>query len=415
MSPDQSVVITGMGACSPAGFGCDALEALLRSGECRVAPITRFDASAYRSVVAAEVPTEVEEHAIQAGRAVCLPVSSRYGLAALYGLGAIAEALHSSGLSQGDFVAPDIGLIVGGSTAGTFEAEHALLSHPDDKSYFDRVPADRFLLSPVGSTASILAHSLAVSGSVSTISTACSSAANAIGTAMTWLRSGRCSRVIAGGSDALCRLTHAGFNSLSLVDPARPLPFDARRGGMCIGEGAAFFVLETADGAAARGARPLARLAGFGAVSEAHHLVQPRGDGEGAAAAMRLALLDAGIEPERVDYINAHGTATPHNDLAEARGIRSLFGHRADSLPVSSTKSQIGHLLGASGAVELAACVLAMQHDFLPPTSGWSERDAEIPLDDFVPGRARPYEPGVILSNSFAFGGNDASLCLERA
>ena len=414
MRPSQSVVITGMGVCSPAGFGCDALEALLLSGECRVAPITRFDASAYRSEVAAEVPSDAEAQAILAGRAVGLPVTPRYGRAALYGLGAVAEAVHGAGLCREDLVGPEVALIVGGSTAGTFEAEGPLLTHPDDESYFERVPADRFLLSPVGSTASVLAHCLGVIGPVSTVSTACSSAANAIGTALAWLRSGRCSRVIAGGSDALCRLTHAGFNSLSLVDPERPLPFDARRTGMCIGEGAAFFVLETSERAAARGAQVLARLAGFGAVSEAHHLVQPRGDGEGAAAAMRLALLDAGIEPERVDYINAHGTATPHNDLAEARGIRSLFGSRAATLPVSSTKSQIGHLLGASAAVELAACVLGMQSDFLPPTSGWSERDAEIPLDDFVPGRARKQQLEVIISNSFAFGGNDASLCLER-
>ncbi len=414
MSRECSVVITGMGVCSPAGFGSDALATLLRSGECRVAPITRFDVSGYRSSVAAEVPAEAEAEAVRAGRSVGLQVSARYGRAALYGLGALAEALQSAGLAGEDFAEPSLGLVFGGSTAGTLEAEGPLLSDPDDGSYFDRVPADRFLLSPVGSTASVLAHVLGVTGPVSTVSTACSSAANALGTAMFWLRSGRCTRVIAGGSDALCRLTHAGFNSLSLVDPTRPLPFDARRAGMSIGEGAAFFVLEDSQRARASGARPLAQLSGFGAISEAHHLVQPRGDGAGAAAAMRLALLDAGIEPQRVDYINAHGTATPHNDLAEARGVASLFRGRATDLPVSSTKSQIGHLLGASAAVELAACVLALQHDFLPPTSGWQERDPEIPLEDFVPGRARNQQAEVVLSNSFAFGGNDASLCVER-
>ena len=414
MSSDRAVVITGMGVCSPAGFGSDALRSLLRTGECRVAPITRFDVSGYRSSVAAEVPEEAEAAAIQAGRLVGVQVTPRYGRAALYGLGALAEALESAGLAGEDFAEPSLGLVFGGSTAGTLEAEEPLLNGPEEGDYFDRVPADRFLLSPVGSTASILAHVLGMTGPVSTVSTACSSAANALGTAMSWLRSGRCTRVIAGGSDALCRLTHAGFNSLSLVDPRRPLPFDVRREGMSIGEGAAFFVLEDSQRARARGARLLAQLSGFGAISEAHHLVQPRADGEGAAAAMRAALLDAGVDPQRVDYINAHGTATPHNDLAEARGIAALFGARAVDLPVSSTKSQIGHLLGASAGVELAACVLALQHGFLPPTSGWEERDPEIPLEDFVPGQARAQQVEVILSNSFAFGGNDASLCLER-
>ena len=412
MSRSRSVVITGMGVCSPAGFGSNALEAVLRSGECRVAPITRFDARAYRSSVAAEVPDAARAQGVEVGRAMGLHVTSRYGRAALYGLAAVAEALSSAGLGAEDCVDPAVGLVFGGSTAGTLEAEAPLLDHPDETSYFARVPAGQFLLSPVGSTAAILAHSLGLIGPVSTVSTACSSAANALGTAMGWLRAGRCSRVIAGGADALCRLTHAGFNSLSLVATDRPLPFDARRSGMTLGEGAAFFVLETGERAAARGARPLAELSGFGALSEAHHLVQPRGDGAGAAAAMRLALLDAGVEAQRVDYINAHGTATAHNDLAEARGVRTLFG--ASAPPLSSTKSQIGHLLGASAAVELAACVLALQHEFLPPTSGWAERDPEIPLDDFVPGVARAQRSEVILSNSFAFGGNNASLCLER-
>ncbi len=414
MKSPRSVVITGMGVCSPAGYGAPALEALLRSGECRVAPITRFDASAYRSSVAAEVPDDALERALHAGHSVGLPVTARYGRAALYGLAAVAEALQSAGLGADELGGSDVGLLFGGSTAGTLEAEEGLLRDADDASYFDRVPANDFLLSPVGSTAAILAHSLGVVGPVSTVSTACSSAANALGTAMSWLRSGRCSRVIAGGSDALCRLTHAGFNSLSLVAPERPLPFDARRVGMTIGEGAAFFVLETAERASARGSSGLAQLSGFGAVSEAHHLVQPRGDGSGAAAAMRQALLDAGVETGRVDYINAHGTATPHNDLAEARGVRALFGEGTSVPPVSSTKSQVGHLLGASAALELAACVLAMQGDFLPPTSGWEERDPEVPLDDFVPGQARAQQAEVMLSNSFAFGGNDASLCLER-
>ena len=414
MSAADGIVISGLGVVSPAGFGAGPFEALLRSGECRVGPITRFDASQYRSQAAAQVPDGIEEDAAACGRAVGLPMTRRFGRAALYGMAAVAEAIESAGLHASDFEHPSSGLLFGGSTAGTPEAEAPLLELAEGQQYWDATTADRFLLGPVGSTAVILAHRLGMGGPVSTISTACSSASNAVGTAMHWLRAGRCSRVIAGGADALCQLTHAGFNSLSLVAPERPLPFDARRQGMCIGEGAAFFVLEAESSARARGAEPLARLAGFGAYSEAHHLVQPRGDGEGAATAMRRALADAGVDAARVGYINAHGTATPHNDIAEARGIGLVMGSRARRLPVSSTKSQVGHLLGASGAVELVACTLGLQGGFLPPTSGWAEADPEIALEDFVADAARPQQVDVLLSNSFAFGGNNASLCVER-
>ncbi|HCP46820.1 MAG TPA: beta-ketoacyl-[acyl-carrier-protein] synthase family protein, partial [Deltaproteobacteria bacterium] len=235
----------------------------------------------------------------------------------------------------------------------------------DGEGFWREVSNLQLLLAPVGSTADILAAGMGLGGPVTTISTACSSATNAIGQAMRWIRSGRCTRVIAGGADSLTRLTHAGFNSLSLVDRERPLPFDARRDGMVIGEGAAFFVLEDEARARARGAQLHGRVLGYGAIAEAHHLVQPRGDGDGAARAMGLALADAGVETDRVDYINAHGTATPHNDAAEGRGIVSVLGRRSQAVPVSSTKSQVGHLLGASGAVELAACVVAMNEGFL--------------------------------------------------
>jgi len=246
---------------------------------------------------------------------------------------------------------------------------------------------------------------------VTTISTACSSATNAIGQALHWLRAGRVDRVLAGGADAHCRLTHAGFCALSLVAPERPLPFDARRQGMVIGEGAAMFVLEREEDARARGATVLARILGFGNIAEAHHLVPPRDDGEGAARAMAMALRDAGVTADRVGYINAHGTATIQNDLSEARGIRTVFGAAAERVPVSSTKSQIGHLLGASGAVELAAVVLGMNGGFVPPCAGYEESDPDIALD-IVAGTARAASVEVALSNSFAFGGNDSSLCV---
>lgn len=407
MSRDR-VVVTGFGVVTPIGVGVAAFERGLRSGRCGVGPIERFDASEYRSSVAFEVKEPVGlSH--RAG----VPFTSRYGRAAAFALAALDEATASAGLHRDDLAGGLTALAFGGSTAGMLEAEGGLLELPEGADYWADADPMVFLGTPVGTTADILARAAGLRGPISTISTACSSATNAVGQGLRWLQAGRADRVIAGGSDALCRLTHAGFCALNLVAQERPLPFDVRREGMVIGEGAALFVLEREADALARGATPLAHLLGFGNVAEAHHLVQPKEDGEGAARAMAAALSDAGVEPGRVDYVNAHGTATIQNDLAECRGVHRVFGARAAGMPVSSSKSQVGHLLGASGAVELAAVVLGMQGGFVPPTAGWQEADPDIDIDP-VPGVARDAAVGVALSNSFAFGGNDSSLCVAH-
>jgi len=406
-----NVVITGHGVVSAIGSGRAAFAAGLQAGACGVAPIQRFDASAYRSQVAAEVHEDLRSGAWRAwAEASGVPLTERRGRAAGFALSALAEALAEAGLHVGDLANPATGLAFGGSTAGMPEAEGGLLD--SDGDYWAEADPTVFLSTPVGSTAAVLARALRVGGPVTTISTACSSATNAIGLGLNWLRRGYCDRVVVGGSDAHCRLTHAGFCSLSLVAPERPLPFDARRQGMVIGEGAAFFVLESEETARARGAGVIGQLLGFGNGAEAFHLVQPRADGAGAASAMGTALDDAGLAADAVDYVNAHGTATPANDVSEAAGVHRVFGGRAASLPVSSTKSQVGHILGASGAVELAAVLAAMAGGFLPPTAGWAERDEAIDLDT-VP-TSRPGDVGVALSNSFAFGGNDSSVCVAH-
>ncbi len=402
-----AVVVTGMGVVSPIGVGLREFEVGLRAGRCGVGTVTRFDASEYRSQAAAEIREDVRREA--AG----IPQTARYGRTAQYALAALAEAVDGAGLHRDDLAGSRTALAFGGSTAGMPEAEGDLLGLGEDEDFWTVAPPPRWLSTPVGTTAGVLAHATAIRGPTSTISTACSSATNAIGQALRWLRSGRVDRVLAGGSDAHCRLTHAGFCALSLVAPERPLPFDARRQGMVIGEGAAMFVIEREDDARARGARVLGRLLGFGNVAEAHHLVQPRDDGAGAARAMRAALADAGLEPSRVGYVNAHGTATVQNDLSEARGIAAVFGDDAGDLPVSSTKSQVGHLLGASGAVELAAVLCGLNGGFLPPCAGWEQPDPEFDLD-VVAGVAREASVEVVLSNSFAFGGNDSSLCVAH-
>ena len=408
MTGRPEVVITGMGVVTALGVGLSEYERGLRAGACAVGEIDLFDASAYRSSVAGQIRGDVRTGVMRdASRRSGIPLRSRYGRTAAFGLAALAEALADAGLHRDDL--RDAGVALGTCTAGTPEAETALLDRPDDGQIWSSVPPSRLLTTPVGTTTDFLARTARVRGPVTTISTACSSSTNAIGLGSLWIRAGRCSRVVVGGADALCRLTHSGFNSLGLVAPERPLPFDARRQGMVIGEGAGVLILEDGRTARARGARIRGRVAGFGNIAEAYHLVQPDPSGAGAARAMSAALRDGGVVPDAVGYINAHGTATPHNDVAEARGIRTLVGAR--DVPVSSTKSQTGHLLGASGAVELIAALLGQAAGFFPPTSGWEEADPEIDIDP-VPGVGRDGTFGLFLSNSFAFGGNDSSLCI---
>jgi len=414
---DRSARITGLGAITSIGIGLDAYREGLLAGACGVGPVTGWDASEYRSKAAAEIREVVQTSAMRAAAEACgLPLQDRYGKAALFALAALAEALHDAGLHTSDLQDGRTGLVLGGSTAGMPEAEIALL-HADPaadarEAVWAKVSPLVLLATTVASTADVVAAATGVRGPISTISTACSSATNAVGMGLRWIRSGRCDRVLVVGADAFCRLTHAGFNSLGVVDPERPRPFDARRQGMCIGEGAGVLVMEAPAKAAARGARSWGSVLGFGNVCEAHHPVQPQEDGAGAARAMQMALEDAGIPAESIDYVNAHGTATQQNDVMESRAIRTVFGSRAEGqLPVSSTKSQVGHVLGGSGTVELAACLLGLRHGFIPPTVGWAEADPDICIDP-VPNEGREVAVGALLRNSFAFGGNDSSLCV---
>jgi len=235
------------------------------------------------------------------------------------------------------------------------------------------------------------------------------------------LQSGEADAVLAGGSEAgLAPLARAAFTALdALSESGISRPFDARRDGFVMGEGAAVLVLERSGPAGERGARVLGTVRGYGSSSDAYHLTAPREDGEGQADAMVAALTDAGIAAEEIDYVNAHGTSTPMNDRAETLAIKLALGDRATKIPVSSTKSAIGHLLGAAGAVEAVATLLALRDRIAPPTLGWSEREEDLDLD-YVPGTARPLQVAegrraLALSNSFGFGGHNAVLCLEAA
>jgi 3-oxoacyl-[acyl-carrier-protein] synthase II len=255
-----------------------------------------------------------------------------------------------------------------------------------------------------------VARALGVGGQVETISSACASAAMAIGSALRALRRGDVEVALAGGSDALCQLTYAGFNALRSVDEAPSRPFRRDRLGLSLGEGAGVLVLETMAHAAERGARPIVRLAGEAATCDAHHMTAPHPEGSGASDAILLALADASLEPPDVDFVNAHGTGTPLNDASEGAALKVVFGDLVGAVPVTSTKALIGHLLGSAGAVEAVATVLCLARREVHPMPDNGEFDAELGLD-LVLGRPRPLaRASCAISTSLAFGGANAVL-----
>jgi 3-oxoacyl-[acyl-carrier-protein] synthase II len=397
------VVVTGAGTINALGRDCRSLLHALSESRCGIGPVGVFDTAGYRCHVAAEV------------RELCappdLPASlgrplSRTDLLAIH---AAREAVGVAGLGPADLAGA--GIIVGGTVGGMLAAEETIFRHFDEPTRRFR-PRDVSSF-PVWATSEVLAALLGARGPRLTLSTACTSSANALAVAADVIRAGRCPIILAGGSDSLCRTTFAGFNSLQALDPEPCRPFDRDRRGLTLGEGAAVLVLEDADRARARGAAPWAYFAGHGLSADAHHMTAPRPDGAAAAFALRRALAAAEAPPDAVDYVNAHGTGTPANDSVETRVLKTVLGAHAYRVPVSSTKSMTGHCLGAAGAIEALISILALRHDLVPPTLRLAHADPECDLD-FVPHVARHHPVGLVVSNSYGFGGTNASLVFTR-
>jgi len=394
-----TVVITGVGAVTPLGSGARTLHERWSAGASGIAggeaPCADFDPTETMSV----------REARRSDRFTQLAVA------------ACAEALADAGWQDGPpYDAERVGCVLGTGIGGisTLEANHAALTeHGPQRVSPLAVP---LLMGNAGAAALSMRHGLR--GQTYGIVSACAAGAHAIGAAVRMIQAGDADAVVAGGAEAgLTPLARAAFAALDALSPTGvSRPFDARRDGFVMGEGAAVLVLEDAERAAERGAKPLARLRGYGATSDAFHITAPDKDGEGPALAMRRALEAAGLGPQDVVYVNAHGTSTPLNDKAETIAIKKALGEHAASVPVSSTKSAIGHLLGAAGAVEAVATILALRDRIVPPTLGLEEPDEGLDLD-YVPQVARPLriegKPPVALSNSFGFGGHNAVLCLE--
>jgi 3-oxoacyl-[acyl-carrier-protein] synthase II len=395
----RRVVITGVGAVTPLGVGARTLHERWTAGACAIedgeAPCADFD-------------PKVAMTAKEARR------SDRFTQLAVV---ACEEAFAEAGdlPYEPERMGCVFGTGIGG--IGTIESNHAALLESGPKKVSPlAVP---LMMSNAGAAALSLRHGLR--GQVYGVVSACAAGAHAIGAAAQLIRAGAADAVVTGGSEAgLTPLARAAFSALDATSEAGiSRPFDRRRDGFVMGEGAGVLILEDGEAAEARGAKILGEVLGYGATSDAFHLTAPDPDGTAAANAMRLALRDAGITPADVDYVNAHGTSTPLNDRSETVALKLALGDAAASIPVSSAKSAIGHLLGAAGAVEAVATVLALRDRVAPPTLGLEEPDEGLDLD-YVPGAARPFanmngKPAIGLSNSFGFGGHNAVLCLAAA
>jgi 3-oxoacyl-[acyl-carrier-protein] synthase II len=397
------VVVTGAGIITALGQGWKTNAEGFRAGRVALRPVTLFDVSRQRVKVAgqAELPSKLPPSRLSERECGRLDRAAKLLLLAAH------EAWQQSGWSPAESLP-----IVLGTTSGGMSLGEAFYRQAIQTPHSRRRQAARSLHYQAQHQALNLAQAFGLGGPAIIIANACAAGANAIGHAWDVVRRGYAERVFAGGYDALSQLVFAGFDSLQALSPTQCRPFDAERDGLALGEGAAMLALETLDSARRRGATILGEIAGYGAATDAHHLTQPHPDGDAALASMTAACQSAGVAPSQVDYLNAHGTGTPLNDGAEAAAINRWAGSRAASLPVSSTKASIGHLLGAAGAVETVVCLMALCEQWVPPTT--TLRTPE-PLAKF-PIVQKPTDGTLeyALSNSFGFGGANASIILRR-
>lgn len=408
----RRVVVTGMGVVAPNGRDLPSFWEGLVEGKSCVHRIRKFDASGFPSQIAAEVEDFDPSGYIDRKD---LRRMDRYSQFAVY---AALSAVEHAGLDSDRWDHERVGVIFGSGIGGlqTLENQHKVLLErgPDRVSPF-LIP---MIIADVA--AGLISIRLGAKGPNFATVSACASASHAIGMAYRSIKSGESDIVITGGAEAsITPLGLAGFCAMKALstrneEPEKASrPFDAQRDGFVMGEGAGALVLESLEHASARGARIYAEVIGVGFSGDAYHITAPPPGHEGAVRAMRAAIKDAGIEPEEVDYINAHGTSTPANDSEETKAIKIVFGEHAYRLAISSTKSMIGHLLGASGAVELIATVLTLVNGVVPPTINYEHPDPECDLD-YVPNSPRDMEVRVAMSNSFGFGGHNAVILVRK-
>jgi len=432
---ERRVVITGMGAVTAFGIGVRTFGENIFRGNSAAKMVSSFDVSGLPTQFAAPAPLTDSDLDPLIDNQKSIKTMCR---SAKFAVIAAKQAIDDAGLDTNRLNPYRFGTSLGAGGLGYLDTDHfheslQILAGAFDSSHGARLDPSRTMrnmlervhpLTPLKALSNIPTAHIAINhnarGACQTITTACTSSAQAIGEAYRQIKYGIADAMISGGSDSM--INPEGLVVFSMVGvmsrnnrdyKTAARPFDRRRDGFMLGEGAAIFVLEELGHCKARGAEPYAEIAGYANTCDAFRLTDEPPDAWGSIEAMRLALAEARLNSEQVDYINAHGTGTPMNDKTETFAIKSLFKDKAHSLAISSTKSMIGHLVAAAGAVELAACVLAIKHQVMPPTINYQERDPECDLD-YVPNRAREAPLNVILSNSFGFGGQNACLVIKK-
>lgn len=408
----ERIVVTGMGAISPLGHSANESWDNAIHGVSGVGPITQFDTSDYLVKIACEVKDFRPEDYMEAREARRRDRFTQ--LAAV----AAQEAMRQSGLDVKAEKPERIGLIISSAIGGLKTLQDSIFTLKEDGPRRLSPFVIPMLMS--NGAAGMMAIEYGMTGPSFSVASACASGADGIGTAWMMLRSGMIDVALTGACESTITPIGIGaFDRLGAMSRRNddfsmtPQPFDKNRDGLVMGEGAAVLVLESEAHARARGAEILAELAGYAATADAFHITAPAEDGAGGALAMKLALNASGVNPEDVDYINAHGTATPLNDISETRAIKSAFGKLAYNIPVSSTKSMTGHMMGATGALEATFCVQAVRNNVIPPTIHYQTPDPECDLD-YVPNQAREMTVNVAISNAFGFGGHNAVLVVKK-
>ena len=407
----ERVVVTGMGAITPIGNSVEEFWSGVKEGKTGFDKITYFDTEGYRATLAAQVK------GFNAADYMDRKTAKRMELFCQYAVAASKEAIENAGLDMEKEDPFRVGVCVS-SSIGSLQ-----IMEKEEKRLIEK-GAGRVapLLVPMmisNMASGNVSIAFGCRGKSLNVVTACATGSHSIGEAYRSIQAGEVDVMIAGGAEAaICPIGIAGFSSLTALtssdDPKRAsIPFDKERSGFVMGEGAGVVVLESLSHAKARGAKILAEVAGYGATSDAFHITSPCEDGSGAAKSMELAMAEAGVTPKEVSYINAHGTSTHHNDLFETRAIKLAFGEEAYRVPVSSTKSMVGHLLGAAGAVEFITCVKSIEDSYIHPTVGYKVKDEECDLN-YVPGEGIHGEVRVALSNSLGFGGHNATLAVKK-
>jgi len=401
----RRVVITGIGVISPVGTGRDTFWSALLAGKSGIGPVTAFDSTNYAAHIGAEVRDFDPAHYVKKQQ------PAHMGRASQLAIGAARLAIQDSGLDLRSVESRRIGV-----SMGTTSGEPLFVEHYNDarkQSGDDAVDPEWMGLYPCHVIPTHVANEFGLHGPSIMIPTACAAGNYAIGYAHDLIRTGRADAMLAGGADAFSRIPYMGFARLGAIAPERCQPFDKNRKGMVPGEGSGMLVLEPLDSATARGAKIYAEVLGYGVSCDAHHMTAAHPQADGAIRAMSAAMKDSGVGIGDIDYISAHGTGTPTNDRIESLAVRTLFAEYAPKVPMSSIKSMLGHTMGAASAIEAAACALALDTGWIPPTINHEEADPDCGLD-VVPNRSRQTHPKIVLNNAYAFGGNNASLCLGR-